>query len=475
MIKFAGDYNIIGSIIVLDRRVEMKEAYSLTEGPIASTLLKLTLPIIATNFISTTYGLIDMIWVGRLGSGPVAAIGTASFFINLALALSTMITIGTGIKVAHSVGKGEESRALIYIKNGFIMSLLLSILYTIVILFTKNKLIGFFELANEEIERMAIQFLVISLFGSIFTIINTLFSTILNSYGNSKQPFKIFTLGFLVNMLIDPLLIFGLGPIPGMGVLGAAIATLIANLVVTGLFILRTKNTSLFSLRQKSDIQLMKEVIKLGAPITIQRVTFIIISIIIAKLIVQWGAEAIAVQKVGIQIEAISYMTIGGLQGAIAAFFGQNYGARRLDRIHRGYYQALLLTVIFGALISVIFILFPGQLFSLFLSEASSLALGTNYMRIIGYSQLFMCLEIMSVGAFNGIGKTHVPPMFSITLTALRIPMALALSGPFGLNGIWMSIALSSVLKGVILSGWFIGSLRKLDRTAAVSSNHAAM
>ncbi|WP_228100952.1 MATE family efflux transporter [Paenibacillus donghaensis] len=135
----------------------------------------------------------------------------------------------------------------------------------------------------------------------------------------------------------------------------------------------------------------MKEVIRMGLPITIQRVTFTLISIIIAKIIVRFGSDAIAVQKVGIQIESISYMTIGGLQGANAAFFGQNYGARRLDRIRLGYRQALLMTSGFGIFISLIFILFPEQLFSVFLSDEVSLALGTDYMRIIGYSQLFMC------------------------------------------------------------------------------------
>lgn len=107
----------------------MKGTTDLTQGPIMPTLMRLTLPIIATNFISTTYGLVDMIWVGRLGSGPVAAIGTASFFINLATALSTMITIGTGIKVSHCMGADQVDKAKSYIKNGFIISVLLGLLY----------------------------------------------------------------------------------------------------------------------------------------------------------------------------------------------------------------------------------------------------------------------------------------------------------------------------------------------------------
>lgn len=442
----------------------MKDMKDLTQGPIMPTLMKLTLPIIATNFISTTYGLVDMIWVGRLGSGPVAAIGTASFFINLAIALSTMITIGTGIKVSHCMGSGQIEKAKSYMKNGFLMSILLGLLYMSIVLLTKNQLIGFFELGSDEVERMAKQFLTISIFGSVFSIVNTLFATLLNSIGNSKQPFQIFSVGLMVNIVLDPFFIFGWGSVEGWGVAGAAIATLTANILVTVLFILKTRKSEMISKASPWESHLIKEVIRMGLPITIQRVTFTLISIIIAKIIVRFGADAIAVQKVGIQIESISYMTIGGLQGAIAAFFGQNYGARRFDRIRQGYRQALLLTSVFGVLVSLLFILFPQQLFSLFLSDQTSLELGTHYMRIIGYSQLFMCMELMTVGAFNGIGQTHIPPIFSITFTALRIPLALMLSVPFGLNGVWMSIALSSVFKGVILVLWFRRALFTMNK-----------
>ena len=98
-------------------------------------------------------------------------------------------------------------------------------------------------------------------------------------------------------------------------------------------------------------------------------------------------------------------MTIGGLQGAIAAFIGQNYGAKQFKRIREGYKKALFITIIFGVCISFLLMIFPKQLFSIFLTEKTSLELGINYLRIIGFSQVFMCMEIMTVGAFNGIGK----------------------------------------------------------------------
>lgn len=447
----------------------MARSINLTEAPIASTLFKLTWPIIATNFIQTIYGLVDMIWVGRLGSGAVAAIGTASFFVNLAAALFAMISIGSGVKVAHSVGANNEEQAKEYIHNGFLMSLFLGLGYIILIFLMKDDLIGFFELGKPSIEKMASQYLVISMIGTIFNFFTILFGIILNSLGNSKKPLQINMVGFFINLVLDPIFIFGVGGIPGLGVLGAALATLLANMIVTILFFINMRNVPLFSKPYSINIPEMKTVLTLGLPISIQRISFTVISIIMAKIIVQWGAEAIAVQKVGIQIESISYMTVAGLQGAIAAFIGQNYGARKWSRIHNGYRMALLLTTVFGIFTSGLFIVFPEPIFALFLNDSTSLNLGVHYLQIIGFSQLFMCLEIMTVGAFNGIGKTHIPPVFSIVLTVLRIPLALLLSRFFGLNGVWMAIAGTSVLKGIILVGWFMWSLRKMNRHPTIS------
>ncbi len=378
-----------------------------------------------------------------------------------------MVSIGSGVKIAQCIGANQQDEAAEYIKNGFIMSLILAILYTLVVFIYKDSFIGFFDLGDSQVERMAVQFLVISMIGVIFSIINLLYSMILNSMGNSKTPFRVYTIGFLVNMILDPFLIFGIGFIPGMGVVGAALATLTANIIVTLLFWFNSKRFISLGSHTNWNGRKMIEVIKMGIPITVQRVVFIGISIIIAKIIVQWGAEAIAVQKVGIQIESISYMTIGGLQGAIAAFIGQNYGANKMDRIHAGYKIALAMTIGFGLLTSLLFILLPEQLFSIFISEPDSIKLGADYMRILGYSQVFMCMELLTVGAFNGLGKTYIPPIFSITFTVLRIPMAILLSGPFGLNGVWMSIAISSLLKGVVLVIWFMFTLRKIKNKTA--------
>lgn len=442
----------------------LKGKNNLTEGNIVSTLLKLSVPIIATNFIQTAYGMVDMIWIGRLGSKSVAAVGTASFFVNLAMALFTIVVIGSGVKIAHSIGAGDSEGAEEYIKSGFIMSFILAIVYALFILIFKDRLIGFFELGDPEVERLAVQYLVISMVGVLFMCFNNLYSNIFNSYGNSAIPFRVNSIGLLLNIVLDPILIFGIGFIPPMGVAGAAIATVFCRLLVLMVFYTSGKRYfKVFGQDIKFNREKAKSVIKMGIPITTQRVTFIFISIMIAKIIAVWGPTAIAVQKVGLQIESISYMTIGGLQGAIAAFIGQNYGAKKFKRIREGYYKSLAMTLAFGATVTAVFLIFPEQIFKIFLNDKESLEIGVYYMRILGISQAFMCMELLTVGAFNGLGKTYVAPIISITFTALRIPIALLLSSEdlFKLNGIWMSISVSSIVKGLLLVSMFLYYLRR--------------
>lgn len=444
----------------------VKEANLLTEGSITKQLIQLTIPIIATNLIQTTYQMVDMIWVGKLGSEAVTAVGTASFYINFSMALLTLISIGTGVKIAHSLGASKEEDANQFLKNGFVLATILAIIYFIIVMVSRDWLIGIFGLNNNTIELMSKDYLLFSIVGTFFSYYNGLFIISLTSRGNSKLAFQISSVGFIVNILLDPLLIFGIGEWNGFGVIGAALATVISNGLVTALFFRKTRLDLLLRKRFSFDRKKSLLVLKMGLPITVQRVTFILISIILAIIIARFGSEGIAVQRIGLQIESISFMTIGGLQGAIAAFIGQNYAAQKWERLSKGYNRALLMTIGFGLIITAIFLLFPQHLFRLFIQEEAIIEAGVLYMRIVGISQVFMCMELLTVGAFNGIGKTYIPPIFSITFTGLRIPLAILLSSSdfFGLNGVWLSISLTSIIKGIILVYWYQNSMNRMVR-----------
>lgn len=439
----------------------MNKSVDMLKGNIKVVLIAIAWPIVLSNLIQTAMGLVDMIWIGKLGSNAVTAIGTASFFIQFAQAFAALIITGTGVLVAQSIGRKQKIETKIYIKNGIILSLLISSIFTFIVFVFAKPLIGFFNLEDPLLIKTTIDYLRHSLVGVPFLFLVATYVSILTSFGQTKLTFRANAIGLFLNIILDPIFIFGFGLFPSLGVIGAAWATNLSRMLI---FYLLYKNSKKeISLNNQVDFNFdkVKEVIKMGLPVTLQRVLFILISMVMARIVVRFGTDAIAAQRIGIQIESISYVTIGGLQGAIAAFIGQNYGNNNIDRIEKGFYMALKLVFILGSVISALFIFFPKQIFTIFIQDPTVVKIGVDYMVAIGYSQLFMCIELLVVGAFNGLGKTKIPAFVTTVLTFLRIPMSLLLVKSLAVNGVWWSISITSVFKGIVLLVWFYIYLKK--------------
>lgn len=439
----------------------------LTKGPILKGLVTMAMPIMATSFIQMAYNLTDMIWIGFLGSGAVAAVGIAGFFIWLSQAFVFLGKTGTEIKVAQATGASDHERAERIARTGIQVTMIIAVIYSLTILLFREPLIRFFDTRNDVVETMSINYLAIISLGLIFPFGNQVFTGIFNGRGNSKMPFKINAVGLVINMILDPVLINGYGFFPKMGVSGAAIATVIAQATVFCIFFynIRYKHSLFkhFVLFKKSSINESMAIMRMGFPPALQSALFTMISMVIARIIATYGALPIAVQKVGSQIESITWMTALGFSVALGTFVGQNFGASQYGRVIKGYRTAM--RVAFGLGLFNTFLLFFGAkwLFMIFIREPEAITLGIDYLRILALSQLFMCIEITSSGAFNGIGRTEPAAITSIVFNLLRIPMALYFSQMtiLGLNGIWWSITISSVFKGVIVYIWFGRIIKK--------------
>ena len=433
----------------------MSKIVNLLEDRILPALVRLAVPITATALIQMAYNLTDMIWIGRLGSNQVAAVGAAGMYSWLAAGLATMCRMGGQVKTAQSLGAREPSDAARYAKTALILGLLAGIIFGGAAGLLHRPLIGFFHLNSP----------IITCGGIVFNYINQIMTGLLTASGNSTAPFLATTVGLVSNIALDPLLIFGLGPIPALGVMGAAIATVFAQLVVMVIMIyFASRDTVLFVFirwREKLRGQDILQVVKIGLPTAVQSMIFSGISMVVARLIAGWGDAAVAVQKVGSQIESISWMTADGFAAAINAFIGQNYGAGNRERVRKGFYTSSVIVVIWGVFTTLMLTVFPEPLFRIFITEADVIPMGVEYLRILGYSQLFMCLEIATEGAFAGLGKTLPPSIVSILFTSIRIPMVMLLGSKWGLSGVWWSLTISSILKGIILTVWFIIYLKK--------------
>lgn len=447
----------------------MSKKIDLTSGNIIEKLVKLALPIMGTAFIQIAYSLIDMIWVGKIGSKAVAAVGTAGFYPWLGMAFIMISKIGGEIKVAQSIGEKNLKDTKYYIKSAIEINIILSVLYSLVLIVFRNPLIGFFNLGDIEVINMSKEYLVIVGLGMAFYFINPVFTSIFVGLGNSKSPFKINAIGLVTNIILDPVLIFGVGPFPEMGVAGAALATITSHIVVSLCFIylIIKNNDEYFKIKlfRKVDLKYYRILFVLGMPVALQNGLFTVFSMIMGVVVASFGPVAIAVQKVGSQIESISWNTCDGFASALSSFVGQNYGAKKIDRINKCNKYAIIGITIWGILTTCILVFFGEIIFRAFINEPEAILKGTDYLKILGYSQLFMCLEIIVAGIFKGLGRTYIPSFIITILTGFRIPLALILSRPdvLGLNGIWWSITLSSVVKGILLFGIFV-VLRKTNK-----------
>ncbi len=446
----------------------MEKEKNLIEGNITKTLIKLALPIMGTSFIQMAYTLTDIMWLGRLSTEAVAAAGAGGFFLWFGAGLVLISQIGIGTTVAQSYGRGEIKEAKKYISNGFQLDFIIGILYASFLYTLRKDLIGFFNIDNMEVYKMAVEYIAIVSIGIIFHFLNPIFSTILNSTGNSITPFRVNTMGLIFNIILDPLLIFGFGPIDGLGIKGAALATITSQMLVSLIFIIIGKRTnniySHIKLLKKPEAFYVKRIAKLGFPAFLQTSVHSVIGMILTRIVAGFGSTAIAVQSIGSQIESLTWMTAEGFSAAMSAFVGQNYGAKKNKRIKEGYKKGMQIVGSIGAFTTILFVLFPQALFSLFVpNDPLALKEGVIYLRILGISQFFTSIEIGTAGAFNGLGRPIPHSVVGISFNCLRIPMAIILSRytSLGLSGIWWSISISSMAKGLILSFSFIRLLRK--------------
>ena len=447
----------------------MKRQLDLLEGPIASTLARLAFPVMGTAFIQMGYNLVDMIWIGRLGSGAVAAVGAAGMYLWLANGVTTIPRTGGQVTVGQALGAGRPEEAAVFARGALQMGALLGLVFGLVCLAFHGPLIAFFRLTSPQVVADAQTYLMITSGLVVFSFLDQVLGGILTAMGNTVTTFRVTTLGLVINLALDPLLIFGAGPVPAMGVAGAAAATVFAQVVVFGLYLAAVwREPVIFrqlALTRPAGRERWGRIGRIGFPAALQDSLFSAISMVIARVVAGWGDGAIAAQKVGGHIESISWMTAGGFSTAVNAFVAQNFGAGKKERIRRGVATAMAIMGVWGLFTSFLLVAFPQVFFRIFLTDPEVLPIGVDYLRIIGVAQLFMCLEGAATGAFQGMGRTIPPSVTGVLFNALRIPVAVLLSATaLGLSGVWWTLTFSCILKGTVLPLWFVVFFRRYLR-----------
>ena len=440
---------------------------NLTKGPILKTLTKLAIPIMASSFLGTLYNITDMAWIGLLGSKAVAGVGVGGMFTWLSQGLAAMARMGGQVQVAQCIGRGERDRAHGFAQAAVQLATLMGMAYAVISLLFTRQMVAFFQLTDPEAQTAALAYTKIACGLIVFSFLTLTMTGLYTAQGDSKTPFLANLIGLVTNMILDPVLILGPGPFPKLGVVGAAIATVTAQAIVMtimilGVFIQKKENVLKgISLTAKIPKEYLSGICRIGIPTAIQGMAYCAISMVLTRMVSAYGAEAVATQRVGGQIESISWNTADGFAAALNAFIAQNYGAGKMDRVRKGYRASLWTVGIWGLLISFVFICFPQAIADIFFHEPKAVATAVGYLVIIGLSEAFMCVELTTVGALSGLGRTRLCSIISITFTSARIPLAIILGGLIGLSGIWWALSVTSIVKGIIFTCTFLWITRK--------------
>jgi len=432
----------------------------LTEGSIIKKLFNVALPVLLLSLSQMAYNLADIFWVGRVDSigineqQAISAVGTAGYITWFAFGLIMIGRIGASVKVAHSLGENRTDLMSGYAENGLIIQAVFGLVFSILTVTLRKQMISVFNISSANVFEYTIDYLTIVGAFLFVQFITYGFVAINDGLGKTMSNFLIMLIGIVINIILDPIFIL----VFKMGVSGAAVATVIGQVITLGAFILFcTKKNRMFKLRLSAwNPKHAKEIIRIGFPIGIQSMFFTAISIYIARMVFVYGEDVVAAQRVGVQVEQLTWMIAGGFQTAITVFVAQNFGARLFTRIRKGFAIMSGMLLPYALLVAVFLYTCAHFLMNIFIDDPVSIAFGVSYLQIISVAQLFMMMESIGTGLFEGVGKTYVPSVVAVVGNTIRIPIAIWLVSFMAEDGIWWSLNISDTFKGLLL---YVGSL----------------
>ena len=406
----------------------MQGTKNLTQGPINRQLFTLAMPIMATSFIQMAYSLTDMAWVGRLGSESMAAVGAVGILTWMSGSIALLNKVGAEVSVGQSIGARSEEDARSFASHNITIALLISVCWGGLLFLFARPILNIFEL-KQHITDAAVTYLRIVSTGLPFIFLSAAFTGIYNAAGRSKIPFYISGTGLIMNIVLDPLFIFGFG----WGTVGAALATWLSEATVF-VYKLRGKSAVLggFSFIVPLKKKYTRRIFKLGLPVATLNTLFAFVNMFLSRTASEQGGHiGLMAFTTGGQIEAITWNTSQGFSTGLSTFIAQNYAAGQKSRVKQAWRTTMWMTGVFGSL--------------------------------DGYSQMFMMMEITMQGVFYGLGRTVPPAIVSIGCNYMRIPVALLLVHMgMGVDAIWWAVSGTTVAKGLILTAWFVLIKRKI-------------
>ncbi len=440
------------------RNPEDSDRKLIVTGSLDRAILHLAVPAAMAALLQAGFLVVDAFWLGRVGPVALAAASTAGFVMWLAQTIGEGAAMGSGSVLAFAVGASDHAGARRASAAGLALALAGSVLVIGFGVALSGPVFQFMGTAAE-VARAGEAYLLVILLGMPAYFVFVWISAAFRATGDALTPLKLLALAAAVNVIIDPILIFGLGPVPSLGVTGAALATVIAWVVGSVAGWIRLGRLGLRP--HPSDVLPPPpetwKALRVGLPLAIEGALFSLIYIFLTRVTTGFGTPAVAALGVGHKLEMLNYFVCAGTGAAATTVVGQNLGAGHRVRAYRAAWRTLWLTCLPVGAVTAVLVTFPTAAVSVFSADGAVVEAGETYVLLVGLAQLFMAFEVVLLGAFAGAQWTTVPAIVEVSLTVARIPLAAWLvSRGWGVEGIWTAIAATCALKGVLLAGLFL-------------------
>ena len=427
-----------------------------TEGSISKAILLLSIPMVLELVMESVFAVADIFFVSKLGSDAVATVGTTESMLTIVYAVGIGLSMSATAIVARRTGQKDPEGASNAAVQAIWVSILAAIPISVLGIFFSKDLLSLMGM-SDAIVNEGYLYTAIMLSGNIVIMLIFIINAIFRGVGDAAIAMRVLWIANIINLILDPCLIFGWGPFPELGIMGAAVATNIGRGigVLIQLYYLGKKSGRIQILSRHIKVQwdVVKNLIRVSLGGIGQFLIATSSWIVLVRIMNEFGSEAVAGYTIAIRIVIFSILPSWGMSNAAATLVGQNLGAGKPDRAEKSVWYSSFVNMIFLVMIAIVFILYSEFLVGLFTQEPNVIAIGSECLRYLSYGYVFYSFGMITIQAFNGAGDTMTPTIINFFCFWLfEIPIAFLAAFNFGMDerGVFLAVLLAESLLGIV-------------------------
>lgn len=420
------------------------------EKPVLGLVLAMSIPNVLSMLVNSMYNIVDSLFVAQISENAMTALSLVFPIQNLVTAIGVGFGVGINAIIALYLGAKNNDGANTSASQGIILSIIHGIVLTIVSILIMPRFLRVFT-SNEEVIAMGLKYSYVAFAFSISVNVGIALEKVFQSVGRMKTTMFVMFAGCITNIILDPILIFGLGPIPAMGIAGAALATGIGQTLTLVLYIIIyivkpiNVKLSLEFLKYKRGI--IKQLYFIGIPATLNMALPSLLVSVLNSILAVYSEIYVVVLGVYYKLQTFVYLPANGIIQGIRPLVGYNYGAKEYGRVKKIYRVSLMMSIIIMMIGTGLCIFVPEQLISLFSSNDQTIQAGAKALRIISMGFIVSTVSIASSGLLEGLGMGLPSLVISLLrYVLLIIPMAFMLSQLIGANGVWHAFWITELI-----------------------------